>query len=61
MTSRQLSNLSIQQMEELFDEKRDNLDMLTTLLGELSHRRTPRAKALKQRVLQALSTAPRPW
>jgi hypothetical protein len=55
MTQRQFANLPIDRLESLFDRKRDNADVLTSLLGELSHRKTGRAKALKERVLQALS------
>jgi hypothetical protein len=57
MSERQLANLRIDGLERLFDEKRANIDMLTTLLAELSHRRTPRAQKLKRRVLQALTVA----
>lgn len=55
MADRQFANLSIDQLEELFGTKRDNPDILTSLLNELSHRKTSRAKALRARVLQALA------
>jgi hypothetical protein len=57
MAKRQLGNMTIDTLEALFDEKRNNLDVLTTLLAELAHRKMPRAKKLKRRVLQALSVA----
>ena len=60
MSERQLANLGIDGLERLFDEKRANIDVLTTLLAELSHRRTPRAQKLKRRVLQALAVAGAP-
>jgi hypothetical protein len=49
------ANLGIEALEKMFDDKRDNIDVLTSLLGELSHRSTPRARKLKQRVMDALS------
>lgn len=55
MGSRQFSRLSIQELEKLFDEKRMNADTLSSILAELSHRKTSRAKALKRRVLQGLA------
>lgn len=55
MTQRIFSQLKIDQLEKLFDEKRGNVDFLTSLLAELSHRRVPRAKALHKRVMQALA------
>ena len=57
MTDRIYSRLSIDELEKLFDEKRTNVDMLMSILGELSHRRTSRAKSLKRRVMQGLSVA----
>ena len=57
MTERMLARLKIDELERLFDEKRQHKDALTSLLGELSHRKTSRAKALKQRVIQALGIA----
>jgi hypothetical protein len=55
MPHRQLANLGIDALEKLFDAKRSNSGALTTLLGELSHRKTPRSKALKRRVMDALA------
>jgi hypothetical protein len=55
MGARQFSRLSIQELEKLFDEKRTNADTLSSILAELSHRKTSRAKALKRRVLQGLA------
>jgi hypothetical protein len=61
MPNRQLAHLPIGELEKLFDEKRANGDFLVTLLGELSHRKTPRSRALKRRVMQAASVAePKP-
>jgi hypothetical protein len=57
MPTRQLASLSIDQLEALFDAKRDSHDVLTSLLNELSHRRMKRAKALRARVMQALGVA----
>jgi hypothetical protein len=59
MPERVLANLRIDELEKFFDQKRKNTEMLTTLLAELSHRRTSRARLLKNRVLQALATAGR--
>jgi hypothetical protein len=58
MARRQLANLGIEALEKLFDEKRTNSDVLTTLLGELSHRNRPRSKKLKRRVMDALAFIP---
>jgi hypothetical protein len=55
MALRQLANLGIDALERLFDEKRANSDVLTTILGELSHRKTPRSRVLKRRVMDALA------
>ncbi len=55
MSQRQLANLGVDALEKFFDAKRNNSDALTTLLGELSHRKMPRAKALKRRVMDALA------
>jgi hypothetical protein len=55
MAKRQFANLGIDALEKLFDEKRTNSDVLTTLLGELSHRKVPRSRALKRRVMDALA------
>jgi hypothetical protein len=61
MARRQLANLGIDALEKLFDEKRTNSEVLTTILGELSHRKTPRSRALKRRVMDALAfTKPAP-
>lgn len=54
MSDRMLAKFSIDQLEQLFGEKRKDKDFLETLLVELSFRSTKRAKRLKQRVLQAL-------
>jgi hypothetical protein len=59
MPRRQLARFSIDRLEQMFDEKRDNPDVLTTLLAELSHRDTRRAKRLNGRVLQALGVLPK--
>ncbi len=58
MPRRTLANLRIDALEKLFDEKRSNPDVLTTIVGELAHRRTPRARKLRQRVVRALSVEP---
>jgi hypothetical protein len=55
MPRRQLANLGIDALEKFFDAKRNDSGALTTLLGELSHRKMPRAKALKRRVMDALA------
>jgi hypothetical protein len=55
MPRRTLANLRIDGLEKLFDEKRSNAAVLTTILGELSHRSTPRARKLRGRVIAALS------
>jgi hypothetical protein len=55
MANRQFANLSVDQLEGLFGDKRGNSDILTSLLNELSHRKTSRAKVLRVRVLQALA------
>jgi hypothetical protein len=52
---RQFSNLKIEALEALFDERRTNPDVLASILGELSHRRTSRARKLRERVVRALS------
>lgn len=57
MTSRQLASLPVDELERLFDEKRESPDFLQTLLGELSHRKTARARSLKRRVMGAFSVA----
>lgn len=46
MASRQFARLTIQELEKLFDEKRTNADTLSSILAELAHRKTSRAKAL---------------
>jgi hypothetical protein len=55
MSRRTYANLKIDELEKLFDEKRGNEDVLTSLLAELSCRNTPRAKSLKKRVIEVLS------
>jgi len=55
MGQRQYFNLPIAELEHIFDDKRHNHDVLTSLVTELSHRTKPRAKKLQKRVLQALS------
>lgn len=55
MPRRQLANVSIESLETLFDGKRTAPDVLTTLMVELSHRKTARARGLERRVRQALS------
>jgi hypothetical protein len=57
MAKRPYINVLIPELEKLFDQNRDNGDFLITLLEELAHRRLPRSKALKKRVIQALSVA----
>jgi hypothetical protein len=57
MSDRLLANMQIAALEKLFDEKRSNGDMLTTLLVELSHRDTARSRSLKRRVAGALALA----
>jgi hypothetical protein len=51
--------LGIAELEKLFDEKRQNVDVLTSILAEVSHRRVPRARDLKRRVMSALSVSER--
>jgi hypothetical protein len=53
MVERTFARLKIEDLEKLFDEKRTSKDVLTSLLGELSHQTTFRAKALRRRVTQA--------
>jgi hypothetical protein len=55
MPRRRFAAMSVVQLEKLFDEKRNNPETLESILGELSHRTTPRSKELKRRVTQALS------
>src|ERR1700716_1317120 len=55
MVQRQFFNLPISELERIFDDKRHNHDVLTSLITELSHRKVPRARKLQKRVLQALS------
>jgi len=55
MARRVLANLKVEALEELFDQKRSNAEVLTSILAELSHRRTPRSRKLRQRVISALS------
>jgi len=55
MTKRHFFNLPIDELERIFDDKRHNHEVLTSLLTELSHRKVSRAKKLQKRVLQALS------
>lgn len=57
MSDRMLKNFKIEQLEQLFDERRTDRDFLETLFVELSLRTTKRARSLKQRVLQALSVS----
>lgn len=59
MPRRPLASMSIDQLEKLFDAKRQNIDVLTILLSELSHRDRPRARRLNGRVIQALGVAPK--
>ena len=55
MPRRQFANLTIVQLEKLFDEKRDKRDTLKSILAELGHRDTARARHLKRRVTQAIA------
>jgi hypothetical protein len=55
MVQRQYFNLPIDELERIFDDKRHNHDVLTSLITELSHRKVPRARKLQKSVLQALS------
>jgi hypothetical protein len=55
MVQRQYFNLPISELERIFDDKRHNHNVLTSLITELSHRKVPRARKLQKRVLQALS------
>jgi hypothetical protein len=55
MSKRQFAKFPITQLEQLFDEKRVNKDVLESILGELAHRKTSRARALERRVKQTLS------
>lgn len=57
MSRRTYANLKIDELEKLFDEKRGNRDVLTSLIAELSCRTTPRARDLKKRVIEVLSLA----
>jgi len=56
LPDRLLANCSIDQLEQLFDEKRKRRDFLETLLVELSFRSSKRTRQLKERVMQALGT-----
>jgi hypothetical protein len=56
MSERRFATFSIDQLEKLFDDSRKQLDVLETLAGELSHRKSKRANDLKQRVVQAMAT-----
>jgi hypothetical protein len=59
--ARLLSNLSIDQLEKLFDERRNNPDVAQSIAAELSHRRqTRRVKNLRARAVQAIAVAPKP-
>jgi hypothetical protein len=55
MPRRQFANMSVAQLEKLFDEKRDKPETLKSILAELTHRSVPRAQDLRRRVTQALS------
>jgi hypothetical protein len=57
LPDRLLANCGIDQLEQLFDEKREQKAFLETLLVELSFRSTKRAKLLKKRVMQALGVS----
>jgi hypothetical protein len=46
MVQRQYFNLPIIELERIFDDKRHNHDVLTSLITELSHRKVPRARKL---------------
>src|ERR1700730_5877560 len=45
------------ELEALFERHKDDVEELVVLLGELEHRSTPRAVALKDRVLKQLAAA----
>ncbi len=53
MSKRPFISLGIVDLEKRFDQERNDIDFLETLLGELQHRKTNRAMELKQRVVQA--------
>jgi hypothetical protein len=55
MNKRPFIKLSIQELEKVFAEERSNMKTINLIFAELSHRRTPRAKALRRRVLQVLA------
>lgn len=57
---RPLLNASIVQLETLFEKRNDDAEFLRTLLDELSHRSTERARRLKSQVAQALATRDKP-
>lgn len=54
MAARKYFRSSIMGLEQMFQDYANNRDMLGELLDELCHRKTPRAKKLKEKVEQAL-------
>ena len=54
MSAQTLANCSIEELERLFDEKRESKEFLLTLHGELLCRKTKRARELKSRIVQRL-------
>ncbi len=59
MASRPLIGFGIHELEQQFDQNRENADFLTKLLAELAHRKTQRAKNLQKRAVQARGILPR--
>lgn len=55
MPERKYARSTVQDLEKLFSDNQSKIEALTPLLAELSHRRTSRAKALRKRVLKALT------
>lgn len=53
-------SLGIEELERLFDQNRENRDILTSLSNELKHREKARPKKLQARVVQALGVLQKP-
>src|SRR5262249_49263830 len=46
---------NIERLEALFEQHAEDVALLTAFLGELEHRKTPRAISLKDRILKRLA------
>jgi hypothetical protein len=55
MTERNLFHMSIDELERMFADCRENRDMLESLLQELKRRNVPRAKRLRERTIAAIA------